>query len=36
MELNQEWLDENLGDTPRIRLRINLPLIDVIARTPAH
>lgn len=29
MELNHEWLEENLGDTPRIRLRLNLPLMDV-------
>jgi Fe-S-cluster containining protein len=29
MELNHEWLEENLGDAPRIRLRLNLPLMDV-------
>ena len=30
MELNHEWLDANLAETPRIRLRINLPLMDRI------
>ena len=29
MELNHEWLDANLGDAHRIRLRLNLPLMDV-------
>jgi Fe-S-cluster containining protein len=28
MELNHEWLDANLGDAPRIRLRLDLPLMD--------
>jgi len=28
MELNHEWLDANLAETPRIRLRIDLPLMD--------
>ena len=35
MELNHEWLDENLGDAPRIRLRLHLPLMDVTDRPPA-
>jgi Fe-S-cluster containining protein len=29
MELNHEWLDANLGDAPRIRLRLDLPLMDI-------
>jgi len=29
MELNHEWLDVNLGDAPRIRLRLDLPLMDI-------
>lgn len=29
MELNHAWLDANLGDAPRIRLRLDLPLMDV-------
>jgi Fe-S-cluster containining protein len=28
MELNQEWLDANLGDAPRIRLRLDLPQME--------
>jgi len=28
MELNQEWLDANLGDAHRIRLRLDLPLME--------
>lgn len=28
MELNHEWLDANLGDAKRIRLRLDLPLMD--------
>jgi len=28
MELNQEWLDANLGPAERIRLRLELPLMD--------
>ena len=28
MELNHEWLDANLGDAPRIRLRLDLPLME--------
>ena len=29
MELNHEWLDANLGNAPRIRLRLDLPLMDI-------
>jgi Fe-S-cluster containining protein len=29
MELNHEWLDANLGDASRIRLRLDLPLMDI-------
>jgi hypothetical protein len=29
MELNHEWLDANLGDAPRIRLRLDLPLMEI-------
>jgi Fe-S-cluster containining protein len=32
MELNHEWLDANLGDAPRIRLRLDLPLMDISGR----
>lgn len=28
MELNHEWLDENLGDRPRIRLHLDLPSME--------
>ena len=28
MELNHEWLDANVAETPRIRLRIDLPLME--------
>jgi Fe-S-cluster containining protein len=28
MELNQEWIDANVGQQPRIRLRLDLPLMD--------
>lgn len=34
MELNHEWLDENLGAAPRIRLRLDLPLMDVSHSKP--
>jgi Fe-S-cluster containining protein len=34
MELNHEWLDVNLGDAPRIRLRLDLPLMDVSDADP--
>jgi Fe-S-cluster containining protein len=29
MELNHEWLQANLGDAPRIRLRLDLPLMEI-------
>jgi Fe-S-cluster containining protein len=29
MELNHEWLHANLGDAPRIRLRVELPLMEI-------
>jgi Fe-S-cluster containining protein len=28
MELNHEWLDANLAETPRVRLRVDLPLMN--------
>ena len=31
MELNQEWLDANLGDTPPIHLRMQLPMMDSVS-----
>jgi len=34
MELNHEWLDANLGDAPRIRLRLDLPLMDISGGDP--
>jgi Fe-S-cluster containining protein len=34
MELNHEWLDANLGDAPRIRLRLDLPLMDISGTDP--
>ncbi len=34
MELNHEWLDANLGDAARIRLRLDLPLMDISGSGP--